>query len=53
VGFGIPSLVRSGSSTWGGVVARLCEVSWELVDSLVSVCGPFAAQGAKGEEYYP
>jgi hypothetical protein len=35
------------------VVARPCEASWELVDSLVSVHGPFAARGAKGEEEYP
>jgi hypothetical protein len=35
------------------VVARPCEVSWELVDCLVSVCGPFVSRGGKGEEEYP
>jgi len=35
------------------VVAHPCEASWEIVDSLVSVCGPFAARGDKGEEEYP
>jgi hypothetical protein len=35
------------------VVARPCEASWELDETLDSVCGPFAARGAKGEEEYP
>jgi hypothetical protein len=35
------------------VVAQPCEVSWELANSLDSVCGPFVAWGAKGEEEYP
>jgi hypothetical protein len=35
------------------VVARPCEASCEIVDCLVSVCGPFADWGAKGEEEYP
>jgi hypothetical protein len=34
-------------------VAQPCEVSWEVVDSLVSVRSHFSAQGDKGEEEYP
>jgi hypothetical protein len=35
------------------VVARPCELRWGLADSMDSVCGPFAARGAKEEEEYP
>jgi hypothetical protein len=35
------------------VVARPCEASWELVDSLVSVCGPFVAGGLRGKKSTP
>ena len=35
------------------MVAQPCEAILELVDSLVSMCGPFVARGAKGEEEYP
>jgi hypothetical protein len=45
MGVGIPSLVRSGSSALRGELGASC--------SLVSVCGPFVALGAKGEEEYP
>jgi hypothetical protein len=46
VGVGIPIS--------GGVVARPCEASWELIEiSGKCVCGPFVARGAKGEEEYP
>jgi hypothetical protein len=35
------------------VVARPCEASWVLVVLWYSVCGPFVARGAQGEEEYP
>jgi hypothetical protein len=35
------------------VVAQPCEAIWELDKPLDCVSGPFATQGAKGEEEYP
>ena len=45
MGVGIPSSVRGGSSALQGEMGA----SYYLV----SVCGPFAAQGDKEQEEYP
>ena len=35
------------------MVAWPCKAIWELVDSMVSVHGPFSTREDKGEEEYP